>query len=92
MFGTALPQFFIPQFTSLLQMSEVQHCPCKLFQDQMQSACVNFRCTAPYAVPRIVEGNEIYDTCGKPLGAHPTREGNKINKLNDPFISYFNRH
>ena len=67
-------------------MRQVQHCPCRLYQEVIREDgyVVAGMCIVPCAEPsRDPDGTvrlnadrkEIYDVCGKPLGAHPNREG-----------------
>ena len=72
-------------------MPDIEFCPCRLFQDQIDPRFLDDvgRCTALHAKPRLDvhgavmfddAGQEIYEVCRKPLGTHPTREGTKITK------------
>ena len=66
-------------------MQDIEFCPCGLYQEVIV-ATLSFkdgRCTALQAKPKLDEhgavmfdeaGQEIYEVCRKPLGAHPTRE------------------
>jgi hypothetical protein len=74
-------------------MAEVEFCPCCLYRDEIDPRFLSAdgRCTALHAKPKLDEhgavilneaGQELYEVCREPLGAHPTRAGTKATKSN----------